>query len=60
MEQITSVGVRALVDDNVEAVKTSPLPYTLTPSEGATMCADAGGATPCQISSNSIWLVAYR
>jgi hypothetical protein len=44
--QITSVGVRALVDDNVEAVKTLTklrLAGNLIRSEGATILADALG-----------------
>jgi hypothetical protein len=46
MNEITSVGVHALVDDNVEAVKTLTmlsLMYNPVRSEGATILADALG-----------------
>jgi Ran GTPase-activating protein (RanGAP) involved in mRNA processing and transport len=58
--RITSVGVRALVDDNMEAMKTpTKLCLTCNPvrSEGATILANALGTTPCRLSNDSIWLV---
>jgi hypothetical protein len=57
--EITSVGVRELVDDNAEAAKTlTKLCLSGNPvgigSGGATTLADARGATPCRTSNDSI------
>jgi hypothetical protein len=59
--QITSVDIRALVDDNMEAVKTLTtlsLLYNTVRSEGVKFWPMLWGETPCPPSDDSIYALA--